>query len=205
MRTRVKFCGFTRADDVRMAAALGVDAVGFVMYPSSPRYVAPEQVRALCADVPALVGTVGLFVNETAEQIAAVLEQTGLQIVQLHGDESFDFAAQLQRDSHHPVIKAVRVNSHTDWAEVEHYIDQLAGILLDSDSTGYGGSGHGFEWNAIPHSLRARIILSGGLTADNVAQAIEQVQPHAVDVSSGIEAGKGIKDAEKMQAFIAAL
>ena len=202
MRTRVKFCGFTREQDVQQAVALGADALGFVLYEKSPRYVMPERVAQLCAGVPAFVSTVALFVNADVAQIEAVLHQAPIQIVQLHGDESFAFAVHLQKTLNTPVIKAVRVNAQTDWVEIERHVDQLAGVLLDSDSAGYGGSGHGFDWYSIPDELRRCIILSGGLNIDTVSQAIAEIRPYAVDVSSGIELAKGIKDEEKMRAFI---
>ena len=202
MRTRVKFCGFTREQDVQQAVALGADALGFVLYEKSPRYVSPERVAQLCAGVPAFVSTVALFVNADIEQIRAVLHQAPIQIVQLHGDESFEFAVHLQQTLNIPVIKAVRVNAQTDWAKIALYADQLAGVLLDSDSAGYGGSGHGFDWHSIPDELRGRIILSGGLSVDSVGEAMAQIAPYAVDVSSGIELSKGVKSADKMRAFM---
>ena len=202
MRTRVKFCGFTREEDIQTAVALGADALGFVLYEKSPRYVTPERVAQLCAHVPAFVSTVALFVNADEAQIQSVLQKAPIRSVQLHGDESFAFALHLQQTLNIPVIKAVRVNAQTDWGQIAQYVDQLSGVLLDSDSAGYGGSGHGFDWNTIPQALRARIILSGGLTVDSVGEAIAQIAPYAVDVSSGIEAAKGIKDADKMRAFM---
>ena len=202
MRTRVKFCGFTREEDVQTAVALGVDALGFVLYEKSPRYVTPERVAQLCAHVPAFVSTVALFVNADEAQVQSVLQKAPIRTVQLHGDESFEFALHLQQTLNIPVIKAVRVNAQTDWGQIAQYIDQLSGVLLDSDSVGYGGSGHGFDWDEIPQPLRARIILSGGLTVDSIGEAIAQITPYAVDVSSGIEAAKGIKDADKMCAFM---
>ena len=202
MRTRVKFCGFTREEDIQTAVSLGADALGFVLYEKSPRYVTPERVAQLCAHVPAFVSTVALFVNADEAQIQSVLQKAPIRIVQLHGDESFEFALHLQQTLNIPVIKAVRVNAQTDWGQIAQYIDQLSGVLLDSDSAGYGGSGHGFDWDEIPQPLRARIILSGGLTVDSIGEAIAQITPYAVDVSSGIEAAKGIKDADKMCAFM---
>ncbi len=202
MRTRVKFCGFTREEDIQTAVSLGADALGFVLYEKSPRYVTPERVAQLCAHVPAFVSTVALFVNADEAQVQSVLQKAPIRTVQLHGDESFEFALHLQQTLNIPVIKAVRVNAQTDWGQIAQYIDQLSGVLLDSDSAGYGGSGHGFDWDEIPQPLRARIILSGGLTVDSIGEAIAQITPYAVDVSSGIEAAKGIKDADKMCAFM---
>ena len=202
MRTRVKFCGFTREEDIQTAVSLGADALGFVLYEKSPRYVTPERVAQLCAHMPAFVSTVALFVNADEAQVQSVLQKAPIRTVQLHGDESFEFALHLQQTLNIPVIKAVRVNAQTDWGQIAQYIDQLSGVLLDSDSAGYGGSGHGFDWDEIPQPLRARIILSGGLTVDSIGEAIAQITPYAVDVSSGIEAAKGIKDADKMCAFM---
>lgn len=205
MRTRIKFCGFTREQDISSAIEQGVDALGFVLYERSPRYVSPEHLTQLCAHIPAFINTVGLFVNASETSIRSVLAQAPIQSIQLHGDESFEFAQYLQNTLQRPVIKAVRVNAQTDWDEITRHIHALAGILLDSDSAGYGGSGHGFDWHSIPEHLRGQIILSGGLTVHSVKQAIDIIKPYAVDVSSGIEQGKGIKDPEKMHAFIHAV
>ena len=203
MRTRVKFCGFTRSQDVQTAVIAGADALGFVFYDKSPRYVSPEKVAQLVHNIPAFINTIGLFVNASVDEIKAVLNQTPIQNVQLHGDETWDFAVQLQYSLQRPVIKVVRVNDGTDWVEVAAHIDAVAGVLLDADSVGYGGAGHCFDWAVIPENVRGKIILSGGLQTASVAQAIHEVRPYALDVSSGIEAGiKGEKDIEKMNAFI---
>lgn len=206
MRTRVKFCGFTREPDIAAAVEAGADALGYVLYDKSPRYCAPEQVAVLLKNIPAFISTVGLFVNATADDIKAVLQQAPLQIVQLHGDESWDFAVQLQYSLQRPVIKAVRVNANTDWLEVAAHINAVSGVLLDADSVGYGGSGHGFDWDVIPKTVRSKVILSGGLRVENIAKAILEVTPYALDVSSGIEtATKGVKDAAKMNEFMRAV
>ena len=205
-RTRVKFCGFTRSQDVQVAVQSGADALGFVLYDKSPRYVAPEHVAVLARDVPAFISTVGLFVNSSEDDIRAVLRHAPIQNVQLHGDETWGFAVQLQYSLQRPVIKAVRVNAQTDWAEVAAHMDAVSGVLLDADSVGYGGSGHAFDWAVIPANVRSKVILSGGLQVATLAQAIREVQPYALDVSSGIEAGvKGVKDMEKMNAFMQAV
>ena len=202
MRTRVKFCGFTREPDIQIAVALGVDALGFVLYEKSPRYVSAERVAQLCAHVPAFVNIVGLFVNSTVPQITRILSKTPISTIQLHGDESWNFALNVKKIMQRPVIKAVRVNPQTDWDEVAHYVDQLSGVLLDADSSVYGGSGEGFDWGHIPSELRGKIILSGGLSVDSVGEAMAQIAPYAVDVSSGIELSKGVKSADKMRAFM---
>lgn len=206
MKTRIKFCGFTRAQDVQAAVSLGVDALGFVFYEKSPRYIAPYAVAQLLDYVPAFINTVGLFVNATVPHMTRILNQAPVSTIQLHGDESWNFAVNVKKIMHRPVIKAVRVNSQTDWDEVAHYVDQLAGVLLDADSSVYGGSGHGFDWQVIPEHVRGKIILSGGLQMDNIGSAIQTILPYALDVSSGIEAGvKGVKDKDKMQAFMEAV
>ena len=202
MRTRVKFCGLTREPDIQTAVALGVDALGFVLYEKSPRYVDAARVAKLCAQMPAFVSIVGLFVNSTVPQITRILSQTPISTIQLHGDESWNFVLNVKKIMQRPVIKAVRVNEQTDWDEVAHYVHQLSGVLLDADSSVYGGSGHGFNWEYIPSELRGKIILSGGLNVDNVKNAIDTIAPYAVDVSSGIELSKGVKDAEKMRLFL---
>ena len=203
MRTRIKFCGFTREKDVQTAVSLGVDALGFVFYPPSPRYVAPYKAAELIHHVPAFISTVGLFVNSTVPQITRILSQVPISTIQLHGDESWNFAINASKIMQRPVIKAVRVTPQTDWDEVAHHVDQLAGVLLDADAAGYGGAGHVFDWSVIPSELRHKIILSGGLNLDNISDALRTVQPYALDVSSGIEAGvKGEKDADKMAAFV---
>ena len=203
MRTRVKFCGFTREADVQAAVTLGVDALGFVFYDKSPRYVSPEVVGQLIQKVPAFISTVGLFVNASIESIQRTLSIVPITALQLHGDESWHFAIEARAALQKPVIKAVRDNDATDWDEVVRYADHVAGVLLDADAVGYGGAGHVFDWKVIPAALRPKIILSGGLRVENIAEAIGSVQPYALDVSSGIEDGvKGIKHFDKMQAFM---
>lgn len=206
MRTRVKFCGFTREQDVQVAVQLGVDALGFVFYPPSPRYVMPHAVVGLMQRIPAFISTVGLFVNSTVPQITRVLAQAPVSTIQLHGDESWNFAVNVKKIMQRPVIKAVRINEQTDWDEIAHYLPQLSGVLLDADVVGYGGSGHVFDWTVIPDLLRHKIILSGGLTLENVGEAMRIVRPYGLDLSSGIEADvKGQKDIEKMQLFVSAV
>ena len=206
MRTRIKFCGFTRESDIHVAVQLGVDALGFVFYDKSPRYVTPQATAELIQHIPAFVSTVGLFVNATVPQMTRILGQAPVSMIQLHGDETWNFALNVKKIMHRPVIKAVRVNEQTDWEEVSHYANQLAGVLLDADAVGYGGAGHVFDWDVIPSELHHKIILSGGLNVNNVADAIQKIQPYALDVSSGVEAGtKGIKDEARMRAFAQAI
>lgn len=202
-RTRIKFCGFTRAQDVQAAVEAGADALGFVFYDQSPRYISPAMASPLIQSVPAFISTVGLFVNMTVPQMTRVITQAPITAIQLHGDETWHFALNVKKILRRPVIKAVRVNEQTDWEEIEHYVDQLAGVLLDADALGYGGAGHVFDWSVIPAAVRSKIILSGGLKLANIGEAIEQVRPYGLDVSSGIETDtKGIKDAQAMQDFV---
>jgi phosphoribosylanthranilate isomerase len=206
MRTRVKFCGLTREQDVQTAVQLGVDALGFVFYEPSPRYILPMQAAQLMQKIPAFISTVGLFVNATVPHMTRILNQAAVSTIQLHGDESWNFALNVTKIMHRPVIKAVRVNEQTDWDEVVHYVDQLAGVLLDADAVGYGGAGHVFDWGVIPAKLHHKIILSGGLNLANIDDAVKNIAPYGLDVSSGIEDGvKGVKDMQKMTDFVGAV
>jgi len=199
MRTRVKYCGITRPADAQIAAELGVDAIGLVFYPSSPRSVTIEQAFEVIAAVPAFVTIVALFVDPEVTEVEAVLTELPIDLLQFHGDES---AEQCQRYDW-PYIKAVRMQQGVDLLTISAHHMQARGLLLDSYQAGVaGGSGQTFDWAKVPDDIDCPIILAGGLTSDNVAIAIEQVQPFAVDVSGGIESTKGIKDAEKMKDFM---
>ncbi len=201
-RTRIKICGITREEDLDVAVAKGADALGFVFYGPSPRCVSPERAAHLVARVPAFVKTVGLFVNESAATVAAVLNQVPLDLLQFHGDETPAYCAAFCR----PWIKAARVKPGFDLLE---YAADFAGargntgLLLDAHVEGYGGGGQSFDWSLIPPSLPLPVILSGGLHPGNVGEAIRRVRPWAVDVSSGVESAKGIKDMRKVTEFIA--
>lgn len=208
-RTRIKICGMTRAEDVAAAVAAGADALGFVFYKGSPRCIDPEAAGALIAGVPPFVTTVGLFVNADVEEVAAVLALAPVSLVQLHGDESPAQCAAIARRVHRPFLKAVRMRDDirgADLLESERACRSasawFAGLLLDAYAEGYGGSGKGFDWSRIPESLAPRVVLSGGLSAQNAAEAVTRLRPGALDVSSGVEIAKGIKDAEKIRAFI---
>ena len=200
MRTRIKICGITRAEDARMAAELGADAIGLVFYPPSPRSVGPEQARAIIAAMPPFVTVVGLFVDPAPEQVQSVLRRCSLGLLQFHGDEAPDFCAGFGM----PYIKAARVRTDADLVQYLSRYHAAQAWLLDAyhDSL-YGGTGESFDWKLIPRDLARPVILSGGLTPDNVGAAVRQVRPWAVDVSSGVEAAKGVKDAAKIAAFIA--
>ncbi|NMG27438.1 phosphoribosylanthranilate isomerase [Aromatoleum evansii] len=198
-RTRIKICGLTRAEDVLAAVEAGADAIGLVFYPPSPRFVAFERAAELAALVPPFVTTVGLFVNPDPAYVRQALAQVPLQLLQFHGDESEAQCAAFGR----PWIKAARVRPGIDLVEFSASHPSASGLLLDAFVDGYGGGGKVFDWSLIPERLGRPLILSGGLDPDNVAEAVRRVRPWAVDVSSGVESGKGIKDAARIAAFVA--
>jgi len=202
MTTRIKICGITRPEDAEQAAKLGVDAIGLVFYGPSPRNVDIEQASAVVDVLPPFVTSVGLFVNATADEINAVLAQVNLDLLQFHGDESPEFCAGFDR----PWIKAIRMAEGVDLhAEAERY-SESSGLLLDAYHPALpGGTGESFDWTRIPADLPATVILAGGLTAQNVGEAVCTVHPYAVDVSGGVEAEKGIKDWGKMADFVEAV
>ena len=197
--TRIKICGITRVEDALAAAHSGVDALGLVFYDKSPRYVSLEQAARLAAAIPPFVTLVGLFVNASTEAVQKILQQIPLDVLQFHGEEEPKFCAQFNR----PYLKAVRVKYGVDLVQCAARYEDAQGLLLDAFIEGtHGGTGVSFDWALIPHNLSLPVILSGGLHVSNVADAIKQVRPWAVDVSSGVEAAKGIKDAAKIAAFI---
>ena len=196
-RTRIKFCGLTRPADIDRAVALGVDALGFVMWPQSRRSVTPETLATLAAQVPAFVTRVGLFVDQSAEFIEQCLPH--LDLIQFHGDESPAFCEQCGR----PWIKALRMRDGLDLHDAATIYGGAQALLLDAYRPGVpGGTGETFDWSRIPATLAKPVILAGGLTADNIARAVNDVAPYAVDVSGGIEASPGVKEAESMAAFV---
>lgn len=199
MRTRVKICGLTREEDVHAAVTAGADALGLVFYESSPRNVAVQQAAALVRHIPAFVTVVGLFVNAKQGFIDDIVQQTRLDLLQFHGDEPVAFCEQFDR----PYIKALRVREDTDIAAFAGQYATARGLLLDTYQAGKpGGTGEVFNWDLIPEDVPLPIILAGGLTPANVAAAIRQVRPYAVDVSGGVERDKGIKDKDKIYAFM---
>lgn len=196
--TRVKFCGLRHKDDIADAVALGVDALGFVFYEPSSRYVAPEDAATLTRAVPAFLTRVGLFVNENAETIKRIFEIAQLNLIQYHGEESPEFCDSVGL----PYIKAFRVQQDMDIRGAMDRYPNASGFLLDAYVKGQpGGTGERFDWGLIPRSY-APIILAGGLTPDNAKDAIEQVAPWALDVSGGIESKPGRKDPDKMARFM---
>ena len=197
-RTRIKICGLTRAEDVHAAVDAGADAIGLVFYPPSPRFVSFEQAAALAAEIPAFVTIVGLFVNPEPDFVRTAITSVPLQMLQFHGEES----AELCQTFTLPWIKAARVRAGLDLLEFASTYSRAAGILLDAYVDGYGGAGKTFDWALVPDGLGRRLILSGGLDIENVGVAVKRLRPWAVDVSSGVESAKGIKDAAKIAAFI---
>jgi len=199
MAVRVKICGITRLQDALFAVNAGADALGFVFYEKSPRHVSAAQAAALCAALPPFVTSVGLFVDAPAEFVDSVLALAPLDLLQFHGDESPEYCASFGK----PYIKAVRVTRETDLLKCAADFAAARGLLLDAYVPGVpGGTGESFDWNLIPPQLPKAVILSGGLSPVNVADAVRQVRPWAVDVSSGVEASKGIKDTGLIAQFI---
>ncbi len=197
--TRAKICGITRVEDALAAAHSGADAIGLVFYEKSPRLVSIAQAAQLAAALPPFVTVVGLFVNAAADYVREVMAHVPLDLLQFHGDETPGFCMQFDR----PYIKAIRVKPGVDLLQCAAQFSTAKGLLLDAYVPGVpGGTGASFDWGLIPGKFPLPVILSGGLDAENVAAAIEQVRPYAVDVSSGVEAGKGIKDAAKIARFI---
>jgi phosphoribosylanthranilate isomerase len=198
---RVKICGITRVDDALAAAAAGADAIGLVFYAKSPRVVGIEQAQAIIAALPPFVTTVGLFVDMERSELQQILASVPLDLLQFHGNESAEQCEGFNR----PYIKALRVKAGDDIAAQVDGYPRARGILLDTYVEGVpGGTGEAFDWSLVPEGLSKPVILAGGLHPGNVAAAVARVCPYAVDVSGGVEASKGIKDAEKVGAFIRA-
>lgn len=210
--TRIKICGLTRPEDVMAAVEAGADALGFVFYRKSPRYVTMETARKLIAAVPPFVAKVGLFVNAPCEEVVKTAVSAGLSLLQFHGDETVEACAAAAEAARLPFIRAFRVGADTlpqDLVQCEKQYraatSRFSGLLLDSRSEAYGGTGKVFNWSLVSKEIAHRVVLSGGLSVQNVTGAIRQVQPYAVDVSSGVESSRGIKDAGLIRAFIHAV
>jgi len=198
-QTRIKICGITREQDVSAVASIGADALGLVFYEKSPRHVSVQQAAQLARAVPPFVTVVGLFVNPSVDYVHEVLAKVPMDVLQFHGEEIPELCAQFGK----PYLKAIRVKAGVNLVECAARYAGAQGLLLDAFVEGtQGGTGESFDWSLIPHDLPLPVILSGGLHAGNVAEAIRRVRPYAVDVSSGVEAAKGIKDAAKIAAFI---
>ncbi len=217
-RTRIKICGLTRAEDVAAAVACGADALGFVFYEKSSRYVTPLAAASLMQAIPPFVSTVGLFVNASAEAVAAAVAIAPVSLLQFHGDETPEQCAAAASLANRPFIVALRVRPDMNAGDLIKYElrcratgDLFAGLLLDAFVDGYGGGGKVFDWSVIPEELAPRVVLSGGLHVLNATDAVLRVRPHAVDVSTGVEGlhgdtrQPGIKDAARIAAFVAAV
>lgn len=199
---RTKICGITRPEDGQEAARLGVDAIGLVFYPPSPRHVLLDQARAIVAALPPFVTVVALFVDPSVAEVEAVLHAVPVDVLQFHGEESPDFCRQFAR----PYLKAVRVRPSLDLLQYAAHYAGARGLLADAFVPGMaGGTGATFDWSLLPPNLPLPLILSGGLDPSNIAAAVAAVRPAAVDISSGVESAKGIKDPALMAAFIGAV
>lgn len=200
MATAVKICGITRLEDALAAVRAGAHAIGLVFCRASPRCVAPAEAGAIIRALPPFITTVGLFVDAPAAEVSSTLAQAPVQLLQFHGAERPDYCRQFRR----PYVKAVRMRPGVDLLQYARDYHDAKALLLDAYVEGlHGGSGVAFDWSLVPDELPLPLILSGGLTAENVGDAVRRVRPCAVDVSSGVESAKGIKDAAKIAAFIA--
>lgn len=198
-RTRVKICGFTSATEAAFAAFHGADAIGLVFYPPSPRHVSISKAQEIIAALPAFTTVVALFVDASETHIKEVLKQVPIDLLQFHGDESADACRHYAR----PYIKATRMRADTNIEALTSEYHDASGLLLDAyHASAKGGTGEQFDWDLIPASCALPIILAGGLGVHNAAQAIQQVRPYALDVSSGVEIAKGIKDNNKIAEFL---
>ncbi len=194
---RVKICGITRLDDGLAAVRLGADALGFNFWPRSKRYLPPSDARAIVRRLPAFVTAVGIFVDPTREEVLRAADASGVAVAQLHGDEPPDFCASLPL----PVLKGIRVADGHSLAQLASY--EVQGFVLDAPSEGYGGSGATFDWSLVAEAAKELpIVLAGGLTPENVAEAVRAVRPWGVDVASGVESAPGVKDHAKLALFI---
>jgi phosphoribosylanthranilate isomerase len=212
-RTRIKMCGFTREADVDAAVQAGADAIGFVLYPPSPRNVSIERAAVLAARLPAFVTPVLLFVNDTPERIVQACAAVPGAVLQFHGDETPEFCAAMTAATGRPHLKAARIPlesvGHFDLVKFAQSHSTAQAILLDAHVDGFGGGGKTFPWSQLPPNVETHLVLSGGLTPANVTDGIRALRSRgwslAVDVSSGIEEGKGLKDADKIQQFACAV
>jgi phosphoribosylanthranilate isomerase len=199
MSVRVKVCGITRSEDALSAVKAGVDAIGFVFWPNSQRYIDPESADRIASQIPSFITTVGVYVDPDVSWVEQTISIVKLSLLQFHGNESPEFCAQFSV----PYIKAIRVKEDTDLLQYAQRFETAKGLLVDTYAPGMpGGTGHTFDWKLIPPQLTLPLILSGGLSPENVSTAIRETRPWAVDVSSGVEVSKGIKDEEKIFAFM---
>ena len=199
MSVRVKICGITRVEDALVAAQYGADAIGFVFWRQSARSISPAQAREIVLRLPPFVNVVGVYVDPSPEWVEETSITAGMNLLQFHGEETPEFCNQFKL----PYIKALRVRREMDLLQYAELYQNAKGLLLDAYTAGMpGGTGQVFDWSLIPTDFPLPLVLSGGLNSDNVVNAIRQVRPWAVDVSSGVEAAKGIKDVNKISAFM---
>ncbi|MDV6343703.1 phosphoribosylanthranilate isomerase [Nitrosomonas sp. Is37] len=199
MPIRVKICGITRVEDALVAAQQGADAIGFVFWRQSARFISPTQAREIVLRLPPFMNVVGVYVDPSPEWVEETSITAGLNLLQFHGEETPEFCGQFML----PYIKALRVRKEMDLLQYGKLYQNAKGLLLDTYTAGMpGGTGQVFDWNLIPTDFPLPLVLSGGLSPDNVVNAIRQVRPWAVDVSSGVEVAKGIKDVNKISAFM---
>ena len=199
LRTRVKICGLTSIEDAQTVVEAGADAIGLVFYEPSPRHVEIEQAAQIAKNIPAFVSKTALFVNPDVSYVEQVLAAVDIDLLQFHGDETVEFCEQFDK----PYIKAVRMQQNTDLEAIAKTYSSASGLLLDAYVPGIpGGTGEKFNWDWIPNDLSLKVILAGGLNAENVQQAIVAAQPWAVDVSGGVELKKGVKSSEKVYQFM---
>lgn len=203
IRTRIKICGITQPHDLHAAVQAGADAIGLVFYPGSPRYITLSQAQLLAKEVPGFVTLVGLFVNADIAQITQTCQEVPLQLLQFHGDETAEQCLAAARAVGRSYLRAARVTPQIDLIKFAQEYHSAQHLLLDAHVSGYGGAGQVFDWSLIPSELAPKIILGGGLNPQNVAEAIMHIRPYAVDVSSGVESTKGVKDANLIRQFIA--
>jgi len=199
LRTRVKICGITRTEDALAAVNAGADALGFVFYAPSPRYISIQQAGLIFDSLPPFINKVALFVNPSREEVDEALTSLSIDVLQFHGDEDAAFCESFNK----PYLKAIRVQPGTDFSKLAEDYKMASGLLFDAfDSKQYGGTGHTFDWSLLPNNYPTPLILAGGLTADNVCQAITETRPYAVDISSGVEQSKGLKDPQLIKQFM---
>ncbi len=199
LRTRVKICGITQVDDALAAVDAGADALGFVFYEASPRAVDIQSARLIFDKLPPFISKVGLFVNAKYSYVNAVLDALALDVLQFHGDEDEAFCGSFNK----PYLKAIRMRDSTDLSDMAKIYSSASGLLLDAfDSTQYGGTGQTFNWDLMPKRCNLPIVLAGGLNVNNVHDAVKNTKPYAVDVSSGVEKSKGVKDHQLIKKFM---
>jgi phosphoribosylanthranilate isomerase len=199
LRTRVKICGITQLNDALAAIEAGADALGFVFFEGSPRFIAPKEASHITNNISPFINMIALFVNASNDYVSQVITDTHIDVLQFHGDEDEAFCSSFNK----PYLKAVRMQESTDLNQIADDYSTASGLLLDAfDKEQYGGTGHSFDWALSPKNIKLPVILAGGLNHTNVYEAITQTQPYAVDVSSGVEISKGVKNHQLLKQFM---